>query len=81
MDPLLQHLMSLTPEAEAQPAPDFIEFTAHDANDNMRSCDGSDHMMWLIGIGKDHTATILMHKDDYAALKEIVAAETPYKKY
>jgi len=25
-------------------------------------------MTWTVGIGKDHTATIYMHKDDYAAL-------------
>jgi len=78
MDFFLQHLMSLIPEAEAQRVFDWIVF---DTDGNMLTGDGSDHMMWLIGIGKDHTATIFMHKDDYAALKEIVAAETPYKKY
>lgn len=73
-------LASLTPEASAQPAPGKIEFASYNQNGDMRAADGTDHMIWTIGIGKDHTATVYMHKDDFKAMRDMIAAEQPYSK-
>ena len=46
-------------EVSGEVAPNRIEFVNR----------GKDHLMWTIGIGKNHTATLYMHKDGLEALR------------
>lgn len=61
----------LTSIEEPQQAPGKIEFAAWPKG-RLSVQDGSDHLIWTIAIGKDHTATVLMHKDAWDALKEMM---------
>jgi hypothetical protein len=67
----LSNLLALVPAEDARKAPGKIEFCAYRDGRMIPAC-GDDHMLWTIAIGKDHTATIIMHKDDYAALTRAV---------
>lgn len=37
---------------------------------NVTRCNGNDWHSFIVGIGKDHTAEIRIHKDDYAELEK-----------
>lgn len=71
----MEALRLLTPADEAMAAPGKIEFAAYPGG-QLSKPDGRDHLMWTVGIGKDHTATIYMHRDDYAALTGKKPGET-----
>lgn len=61
----------LTSIEEPQQAPGKIEFASYEGL-TLRRADGRDHFIWTIAIGKDHTATVLMHKDAWNELKEMM---------
>lgn len=65
---LLKALLALTPVDQAMSAPGQITFTAYKGN-RMIPANGADHREWIIGIGKDHTARLIMHKDDFVELQ------------
>lgn len=46
-------------EVSGEVAPNRIEFVNR----------GKDHLVWNIGIGKNHTATLYMHKDGLEILR------------
>jgi hypothetical protein len=70
MEMTARQLKSLLDESgPPQRAPDKIEFAAYPKG-GLSVPDGSDHLTWTIGIGKDHTATIYMHKDAWKELQK-----------
>lgn len=64
-------LMCLAEKEKAQRAPDQITFAAYPEG-KLSTPSGADHLVWDIGIGKDHTAQIIMHKDAWEELKKRV---------
>lgn len=52
---------------EIIPAPGAREFVHYDS-EGMLVRDGRSYCEFIVGIGKDHVATITMHKDALAAL-------------
>lgn len=67
----LEALAALT-SGDPEPCPSITTFAAY-PNGNLSVPDGSDHRAWTIAIGKDETATIIMHKAALQALQEMAA--------
>ncbi|MEN3145696.1 hypothetical protein ABCW43_00115 [Neorhizobium sp. IRAMC:178] len=67
---LLRYLVST---CQPSRAPDKIEFASY-RDGALIPASGADHMIWTIAIGKDHSASVIMHKDDYAELMKMVSA-------
>ena len=67
-DAKISALHLLTRADASSKAPGKIEFAAYEGMKMKPAC-GDDHLIWTLAIGKNHTATVIMHKDDYAALQ------------
>lgn len=64
---ILRYLVSTSQPSRA---PDKIEFASY-REGALIPASGADHLIWTVGIGKNHSASVIMHKDDYAELMKI----------